>query len=98
MEKRWRVLVLLILGALLVSGCVSNESMMAYNEAMELFQKATVAGAKKCAPCEYASAEAALALAAAASTRTAAATAAAASTRTAAATAAATRAEAGPGV
>jgi OOP family OmpA-OmpF porin len=65
MNKRWMVLVLLILGAMIISGCaISRESMMAYNEAKDLFQKATDAGAKKCAPCQYATAEAALALAA----------------------------------
>ena len=56
-------LILLILGAMVVSGCAKSEVMMAYNEAKELFQKATVAGAKKCAPVQYATAEAYLALA-----------------------------------
>jgi OOP family OmpA-OmpF porin len=37
--------------------------MMTYNEAKDTFQKATLAGAKKCAPCQYATAEAYLALA-----------------------------------
>jgi len=65
MNRRWIILVLLILGAMIVSGCgISKETMMAYNEARDLFQKATDAGAKKCAPCQYATAEAALALAA----------------------------------
>jgi outer membrane protein OmpA-like peptidoglycan-associated protein len=36
---------------------------MVYNEAKEAFQKATIAAAKKCAPCQYATAEANLALA-----------------------------------
>jgi outer membrane protein OmpA-like peptidoglycan-associated protein len=64
MEKKWIALILIVLGAMIASGCaISNESMMAYNEAKELFQKATVAGAKKCAPCQYATAEASLALA-----------------------------------
>jgi outer membrane protein OmpA-like peptidoglycan-associated protein len=36
---------------------------MSYNEAKEAFQKATIAGAKKCAPCQYGTAEAYLALA-----------------------------------
>ncbi len=64
MNKRWIALILLLLGAMIVSGCaISKESMMAYNEAKDLFQKATDAGAKKCAPCQYATAEAALALA-----------------------------------
>jgi len=58
------VLVLLILGAVIVSGCaVSKETMKAYNDAKETFQKATAAGAKKCAPCQYAMAEAYMALA-----------------------------------
>ena len=62
MKKKWIGLILIILGAMIASGCaVSKESMMAYNEAKELFQKATVAGAKKCAPCQYATAEASLA-------------------------------------
>ena len=64
MNRKWMMLILLILGAMIVSGCaISKESMMAYNEAKDLFQKATAAGAKKCAPCQYATAEAALALA-----------------------------------
>ena len=58
-------LILIVLGAMIASGCaVSKESqIMAYNEAKELFQKATIAGAKKCAPCQYATAEASLAFA-----------------------------------
>ncbi len=57
-------LLILILGAMIVSGCaISKEGMMAYNEAKDLFQKATAAGAKNCAPCQYATAEAYLALA-----------------------------------
>ncbi len=64
MNRRWMILILLILGATIVSGCaVSKEGMMAYNDAKDTFQKATDAGAKKCAPCQYATAEAALALA-----------------------------------
>ena len=43
--------------------CTSKETIMAYNEAKDAFQKATLAGAKKCAPCQYATAEAYLALA-----------------------------------
>jgi OOP family OmpA-OmpF porin len=55
-------LLILILGAMIASGCaVTKEGMMAYNEAKEIFQKATAAGAKNCAPCQYATAEAALA-------------------------------------
>lgn len=57
-------LILLIFGAMIASGCaISKETMMAYNEAKEVFQKATLAGAKKCAPVQYATAEAYLALA-----------------------------------
>ena len=64
MNRRWMTLILLILGAMIVSGCgVSKEGMMIYNDAKDTFQKATDAGAKKCAPCQYATAEAALALA-----------------------------------
>jgi len=64
MNRKWMTLILLILGAMIASGCaISKESMMAYNEAKETFQKATAAGAKKCAPVQYATAEAYLALA-----------------------------------
>jgi outer membrane protein OmpA-like peptidoglycan-associated protein len=63
MNRRWMIGILLILGAMVVSGCGKSEVMMSYNEAKELFQKATVAGAKKCAPVQYATAEAYLALA-----------------------------------
>ena len=63
MKKKWMTLILLILGAMITSGCASTETMIAYNEAKELFQKATIAGAKKCAPVQYATAEAYLALA-----------------------------------
>jgi outer membrane protein OmpA-like peptidoglycan-associated protein len=63
MNRKWITLSILILGAMIVSGCaISNETMMAYNEAKELFQKATAAGAKNCAPVQYATAEAYLAL------------------------------------
>ena len=56
------MLIILILGAMIVSGCgLSKETVMSYNEAKEAFQKATLAGAKKCAPCQYATAEAYLA-------------------------------------
>jgi OOP family OmpA-OmpF porin len=62
MNRKWMMIILLILGAMIVSGCaVTKEGMMSYNEAKETFQKATVAGAKECAPCQYATAEAALA-------------------------------------
>ncbi len=64
MDRKWIALLLLILGAMMASGCaVSKEAMMSYNEAQDLFQKATLAGAKKCAPCQYGTAEAYLALA-----------------------------------
>jgi outer membrane protein OmpA-like peptidoglycan-associated protein len=63
MNTRWKIGILLILGAMVVSGCGKSEVMMSYNEAKELFQKATLAGAKKCAPVQYATAEAYLALA-----------------------------------
>jgi outer membrane protein OmpA-like peptidoglycan-associated protein len=64
MNKKWMTLILLILGAMIASGCaISKETMMAYNEAKDTFQKATLAGAKKCAPCQYATAEAYVALA-----------------------------------
>ncbi len=63
-NRKWMTLILLILAAMIASGCaVNKETMMAYNEAKDLFQKATAAGAKKCAPVQYATAEAALALA-----------------------------------
>jgi outer membrane protein OmpA-like peptidoglycan-associated protein len=56
------MLIILILGAMIVSGCgLSKETMMSYNEAKDAFQKATLAGAKKCAPCQYGTAEAYLA-------------------------------------
>ena len=62
MNRRWMILILLILGAMIVSGCgLSKDAMIAYNDAKDTFQKATDAGAKKCAPCQYATAEAALA-------------------------------------
>jgi outer membrane protein OmpA-like peptidoglycan-associated protein len=64
MDRKWMIWMLLILGAMIASGCaVSKETMRSYNEAKDLFQKATLAGAKKCAPCQYATAEAYLALA-----------------------------------
>ena len=64
MNKKWMTWTILILGAMIASGCaVSKESMMTYDDAKQTFQKATAAGAKKCAPCQYATAEAYLALA-----------------------------------
>lgn len=61
--SRWKTLALFILAAMVVYGCarIPDDIMKSYNEAKDLFQKATAAGAKKCAPCEYAAAEAALA-------------------------------------
>ncbi|MDI7260607.1 MAG: OmpA family protein [Thermodesulfobacteriota bacterium] len=63
MNKRWMIWILLILGAMVISGCASKETKMAYNEAKDVFQKATLANAKKCAPVQYATAEAYLAFA-----------------------------------
>ena len=63
MRRKWMIWILLILGAMVVSGCAKTQTMIAYNEAKELFQKATLAGAKKCAPVQYGTAEAYLALA-----------------------------------
>jgi len=64
MHKKWMTLILLILGAMIVSGCggLNMQQMKQVNEDRELFNKATLAGAKKCAPCEYAKAEAYLSL------------------------------------
>ena len=63
-DKRWITLILLVLGTMIISGCaVSKEAMITYNEAKDTFQKATFVNAKKCAPCQYATAEAFLALA-----------------------------------
>jgi outer membrane protein OmpA-like peptidoglycan-associated protein len=62
MGKKGMMLIILILGAFIVSGCgLSKETMMSYNEAKDAFQRATLAGAKKCAPCQYGAAEAYLA-------------------------------------
>jgi outer membrane protein OmpA-like peptidoglycan-associated protein len=62
--KKWMTVILLILGTMIISGCggLRMEQMNLVNEDRELFTKATLAGGKKCAPCEYAKAEAALAL------------------------------------
>ncbi len=64
MGKKGMILILLILGAMIVSGCagLTMNQKQAINEDRELFNKATLAGAKKCAPCQYATAEAYLAL------------------------------------
>jgi len=59
-----KILFALILGIAVLSGCSADkETLRAYDEAKGIFQKATDAGGKKCAPCQYATAEAALALA-----------------------------------
>jgi outer membrane protein OmpA-like peptidoglycan-associated protein len=63
MNRKWMILLLLILGAVIASGCAPKATVMVYNDAKEAFQKATIAGAKKCAPCQYGTAEANLALA-----------------------------------
>ena len=64
-NQRWMmILVLLFVGTMIVSGCTAcRETVMAYNEAKETFQRATIADAKKCAPCQYGTAEGWLALA-----------------------------------
>src|SRR4030043_113750 len=65
MNQRWMMmLILLFVGTMIISGCTaSRETVMAYNEAKETFQRATIADAKKCAPCQYGTAEGYLALA-----------------------------------
>jgi outer membrane protein OmpA-like peptidoglycan-associated protein len=66
MGKKSMTLILLILCTMIVSGCgmgINKEQLIQVNEARDAFNKATLAGAKKCAPCEYARAEAYLALA-----------------------------------
>jgi outer membrane protein OmpA-like peptidoglycan-associated protein len=63
MKRKWMILSLLILGAMIVSGCTPKSTVMIYNDARDTFQRATIAGAKKCAPCQYGTAEAYLALA-----------------------------------
>jgi outer membrane protein OmpA-like peptidoglycan-associated protein len=63
MNRKWTILLLLILGAMIVSGCTPKSTVMIYNDARDAFQRATIAGAKKCAPCQYGTAEAYLALA-----------------------------------
>ncbi len=64
MSQRWMmILILLFLGTMMISGCAPRQTVMAYNEAKETFQRATIADAKKCAPCQYATAEAWLAMA-----------------------------------
>ena len=41
MNRKWMMFMLLILGAMIASGCaVSKEGMMSYNEAKEIFQGA----------------------------------------------------------
>ena len=64
LSKRWMMLIVFILGAVIASGCgrtIDQETRRAYDEAKATFQKATDAGAKKCAPCDYGTAEASLA-------------------------------------
>jgi len=63
MNRKWTILLLLTLGAMIVSGCTPKSTVMIYNDARDAFQRATIAGAKKCAPCQYGTAEAYLALA-----------------------------------
>jgi len=63
MNRKWMILLLLILGAMITSGCAPKGTVMIYNDARDAFQRATIAGAKKCAPCQYGTAEAYLALA-----------------------------------
>jgi len=65
MNQRWMmILILLFVGTLMISGCTaSRETVMAYNEAKETFQRATIIGARECAPCPYGTAEGWLALA-----------------------------------
>jgi hypothetical protein len=60
MGKKPMALILLILGAIMVSGCagLTKQQMENINESRGLFNQATLAGAKKCAPCQYAKAEA----------------------------------------
>jgi outer membrane protein OmpA-like peptidoglycan-associated protein len=65
MSKKWMALIVLILGAMIASGCaigIMPQQKKDIQEARDLFNKATSAGAKKCAPCQYAKAEAYLAL------------------------------------
>jgi outer membrane protein OmpA-like peptidoglycan-associated protein len=65
MNQRWMmILILLFVGTLMISGCTaSRETVMAYNEAKEAFQRATIIGARDCAPCPYGTAEGYLGLA-----------------------------------
>ena len=63
MNRKWIILWSLILGAAIVSGCAPKGTVAIYNDARDAFQRATIAGAKKCAPCQYGTAEAYLALA-----------------------------------
>ena len=60
MGKKQMALMLFILGIVIISGCrgPNMQQMALINEDRELFNKAALAGAKKCAPCEYAKAEA----------------------------------------
>ena len=63
MNRKW-LTILFFLGVLILPGCgVSRDAMTAYKDAKDAFQMATLAGARQCAPCECATAEAYLALA-----------------------------------
>ncbi len=58
-EKKLAAGFALLIALMIASGCaITREHMMAYNEAKESFQRATLADAKKCAPVPYATAEA----------------------------------------
>jgi outer membrane protein OmpA-like peptidoglycan-associated protein len=63
MNRKWTIVLSLILGAVIASGCAPKGTVTIYNDAKDAFQQATIAGAKKCAPCQYGTAEAYLALA-----------------------------------
>jgi OOP family OmpA-OmpF porin len=53
------MLIAWLLGAMIASGCaISRDTMMSYDESKDAYQKATLGGARNCAPCEYAKAEA----------------------------------------
>jgi len=63
MNRKCMILLPLILVAVIASGCAPKGTVTIYNDARDVFQQATIAGAKKCAPCRYGEAEAYLALA-----------------------------------
>ena len=63
MNRKWMT-ILFFLGVPILPGCgASRDRMTAYKDAKDTFQMATLAGARQCAPCECAKAEAYLALA-----------------------------------